>query len=112
MAAARPELRDLGRQRPATEITWWSGMGRWWKPAAALAAASTVLVIIERQKALAEPTPASIPLGLIASAGDPVTLWELRGARADPVLALIAIREQADTIRPAAPSTIREEENR
>lgn len=113
MAVAGPELRRLGSRRSATEITWWSRMGLWWKPAAALAAASTaLLLLVGRPAVFPEPPPGSIPLGLVASEGDPVTLWRALGIPADPVLALIAVQEPEDVTRPARPPTIPEKENR
>jgi hypothetical protein len=97
MVAARPELRRLRSERSAAEVTWWSMMALWWKPAAALATASAaILVLVGRPRVPPEPPPGSIPLGLVASDGDPVTLWGALGIQADPVLAQIAIREQGD----------------
>jgi hypothetical protein len=112
MDAAGPELRTLRSRRPAAEVTWWSGMGLWWKPAAALAVGSTaLLLLVGRPAVFQEPAPGSIPLELVASDGDPVTLWGALGIRADPVLALIAIREQGDLTGQGTP-TPREEERR
>ena len=113
MATVGQELRSLRTPRSAIEATWWSVMARWWKRAAALAAVSTaLLLLVERPAVLPEPAPGSIPLGLVASDGDPVTLWGAVGIQADPVLAQIAIREQIDLTRQGAPATVREEENR
>lgn len=113
MAAAGPELRRLGSRRSTAELTGRSRMGSWWKPAAALAAVSTaLLLLVGRPAASPEPPPGSIALALVASEGDPVTLWGAFGIQADPVLALIAVQEQADLTRQARPSTIQEEDNR
>lgn len=113
MEAADPELRRLWNRRSAPVATWWSVMGLWWKPAAALAAAATAFLLLTGGPAdLAEPPSGSIPLDLVASAGDPVTLWGAFGVQAHPVLAQIAIREQADVTGQDAPPTIGEEVNR
>jgi hypothetical protein len=112
MAAASPELRTLRNRRAAAGAASWSVMGLWWKPAAALAAVSTALLLLIERPAFPELPAGTLALGVVASAGDPVTLWELLGIQADPVLALIAIREQGDMTGQDAPATIREEENR
>ncbi|MBI4421972.1 MAG: hypothetical protein HY560_14200 [Gemmatimonadetes bacterium] len=112
MAAAGPELRRLKGRRSAAEVSWWSMMALWWKSAAAVAAVATALLLVQRPAAFPEPPPGSIPLGLIAADGEPVTLWGALGIQADPVLALIAIREQRDVTGQRAPQTIPQEENR
>jgi hypothetical protein len=112
MAAAGPELRTLRSRRSAAEVTWWSRMGLWWKPAASLAAASTALVLLVERPASAEPPPGSLALGFVVSDGDPVTLWGALGIQADPVLALIAIGGQGDMMGQGAHPSIRKEENR
>lgn len=112
LAAAGPELRTLRSRRSTAEVIWWSGMGLWWKPAAALAAASAaLLLLVGRPAVFPGPSPGSIPLGLVASAGDPVMLWRALGVQADPVLALIAIQEQSDVTRQGSPLTIPKEED-
>jgi hypothetical protein len=108
MAAAGPELRTL-RSRCAAGAAWWSVMGLWWKPAAALAVASTTLLLLMERPAFAERPRGSLALGFVASAGDPVTLWGALGVQADPVLAWIAIREQGDVAGQAAPPPTQEE---
>jgi hypothetical protein len=113
MAVAGPELRRLRSGGSPDEVTWWSRTGLWWKPAAALAAASTaLLLLVGRPAVFPEPPPGSIPLGLVASDGDPVTLWRALGIQADPVLALIAIRKQGDVTGQGAPPSVRQEETR
>jgi hypothetical protein len=113
MAAAGPEFWKLTSAHSAAEVTWWSVMAPWWKTAAALAVASTVLLLLAGRRAGPPQTPpGSIPLGLVASGGDPVTLWRALGIQADPVLAQIAIREQTDATRQDSRSTIPEEKNR
>jgi hypothetical protein len=111
MAAAEPELRRIEGRRSAVEAApWWSVMGMWWKPAGALAAASVaLLLLLGRRDIHPGPPPGSIPLGLVASEGDPVTLWGVLGVQADPVLALIAVR--GDVTGPSAPSSTQREEN-
>jgi hypothetical protein len=113
MGAAGPELRRLARGRSAAEVTWWSVMAVWWKPAAALGAVSTaLLLLIGRPAVPPEPPPGSILVELVASGGDPVTLWRALGIQADPVLAQIAIREQVDVTRQGPPPTVPEEKKR
>jgi hypothetical protein len=113
MTAAGPEFRRLGRARSAAEVTWWSMMALWWKPAAALSAVSiALLLLIGRPAVPPEPPPGSMLVGLVASGGDPVTLWRSLGIQADPVLAQIAIREQTDATRQDSRLTIPEEKKR
>jgi len=108
MAAADPALTRLEHRR-ASAGAGWSVIGFWWKPAAALAAtAMALLVLIESPIVFPEPAPGSITLGLVASDGDPVTLWSAIGVQADPVLAWIAIHEPG---RPGG-RAILERENR
>jgi hypothetical protein len=114
MAAAEQELRALERRRFETRGFTPSRATRWWKPAAALALAATVLLLsLMRPPGLAESQPESILLRLVASDGDPVSLWNSLGIQADPVLALIAIQErEAETEPPTPPAARRMEEIR
>jgi hypothetical protein len=110
MSAAAPELQALSGGRSAGWRGEWSGLGLWWKPAAALAAASTALLMLADPTDDRDPSPSSLALEVLASDGDAATLWEMLGVHADPVLALIAIRDQATTPPPATPSSNRDEE--
>lgn len=113
MAAAGPGLRTLGSRRSAAAVTWWSSVGLWWKSAAVLAAASLALfLLVGRGVRSSEPPPSSIPVALVASDGDAVMLWEIFGVQADPVLALIALREQRDATGQRVAPIIRKEERR
>ena len=111
MRAAAPELQALRSRRSTIAVGGWSEMGRWWKPAAVLAAASIALLLLLEPLISRTAVPRSLPLGFVASDGDPVTLWRMMGLEADPVLALIAIRDQTSP-RQAPPEMIRDEENR
>ena len=92
MSAAGRELRRSSSQGPVTSTSW-STMAGWWKPAAALAAAALALFFVLRvPTSRVEIPPRSIPLNLVASAGDPVAVWEVVGVEAHPVLALIALQ--------------------
>jgi len=76
------------------EGSWWWEMGRWWQPAAVLAAAAIALLITvsDREVPGSGDDPAhGVALTLIASEGDPVALWEALGIPADPVLALLTL---------------------
>jgi hypothetical protein len=84
-------------------------MALWLKPAATLTAASIALLLLIERSAFPEPPPGSLALDLVASAGDPVTLWGALGVQADPVLAWIAIRDQGDMAGQVAPPATREE---
>jgi hypothetical protein len=112
MGATAPELHALRSRRSTGGHGEWSGLGLWWKPAAALAAASTALLLLADPTRDPDPSPSSLALEVIVSDGDAATLWEMLGVHADPVLALIAIREPQTTIPPATPSPSRDEENR
>lgn len=112
MAAADPELRRLGKGRAAAEATstWSSVMGRSWKPVAALAAAAVALFLLTtRPPASREPPQSSLTLSLVATEGDPVTLWSAFGIPADPVLALIAFRGQGHAAGQGTPNPRQEE---
>ena len=96
MAASAPELERMTHAPAAAEATPWSVMGQWWKPAAVLAAASLMLLLASDGAADAPDSPTgSILLGIVASDGDPATLWRSLGIEADPALALIALRYEA-----------------
>ena len=115
MAAAEPELRRLrSRGGAAAGASWWSEMGLWWRPAAAVAAAAAaaLLVLLERSTAVPGPAPGSVPLGLVASDGDPVTIWRAVGIEADPVLARIAIQGSRDAAEPRTFPVARKEDDR
>jgi hypothetical protein len=117
MAAADPELRILASGHAALSPAGWSTMGRWWKPAAALAAAVIMLLLAtERPSDLQDEAPASLSLSLVATNDDPLALWEASldafGIRADPVLALIALHEQAGITGQSLPGATAEEKSR
>lgn len=98
VAAAEPRLRELERAGRAPAPTaverpaGWREVGRWWRPAAALATAAVLALF------LASPTPPEAPvsrgspaLAAVASDGEPASLWGAAGSEAHPVLALIAL---------------------
>lgn len=71
--------------------TSWSLLGAWWKPAAALAAASVATLLL-----LDPGEPPSPALGVIAGDGEAAALWLAAGVEADPVLAIITLRAAAE----------------
>jgi hypothetical protein len=96
LAAADPELARLRTGREAVDIGWWSEMGRWWRPAAAMAAAAvTLFVLVERPASTVVASPDAITLGLVAGEGSPAAIWAAVGVRADPVLARLALEDHA-----------------
>jgi hypothetical protein len=111
MDAAEPELRRIRERRAAVRASWWSPLGLWLKPAAALAAAA-LLVVAGRSAAFPEPPQSSLSLGLLAADGDPAMLWVALGVPADPVLAHIAVQEQGDVNAPSISPTAPEEKHR
>lgn len=92
-AASEPGLLRL-RDREA-DVSWPAVLGAWWKPAAVLATAATALLILLDPPVSGGSASGSLPLSVLAAEGDPVSLWRALGIEADPVLALIAIQEQA-----------------
>lgn len=95
MAAAEPGLRRLGKARPR-EALWPAVLGSWWRPAAALAAvAAALLLLSDAVPGGRRPDAGAVPLSLLAAQGDPGAFLEQLGIEADPVLALIALREEA-----------------
>ena len=111
MTAARPELERLGSRGAAAAMSRWSALGLWWKPAAVLAAASSALVLLTEPPGTRDEPGGSVALRFVASEGDPVTLWGMLGIEADPVLALIAFRDEAAVSGEAAPRRPPDEEN-
>jgi hypothetical protein len=94
LAAARPELRRLERTARQDEASAWLVMARWWRPAGVLAAAASALLVLAGLPTRARaPTPSAGVLGLVASDGDPVSLWRAAGVPADPFLARMAIHD-------------------
>ena len=95
MAAAEPALGRLGKARPR-EAAWPAVLGSWWRPAAALAAvAAALLLLSDAVPGERQPDAGAVPLSLLASRGDPGAFLEQLGIEADPVLALIALQEEA-----------------
>lgn len=101
VAAAEPRLQRLGRRdRPAGSVgdapaRGWLEVGRWWRPAAALAAAAVLALFVTSPEAPEAAAPPGSPaLGLVVSEGAPGSLWDAAGGRAHPVLALIALEEE------------------
>jgi hypothetical protein len=92
MEAAEPKLRALATLPGPEDVSWWSLLGRWWTPAAGLAAAAAAILVIAQQGKQVGPAPGSLPLNVMAAEGDPAALWEGYGVEADPVLALIALQ--------------------
>ena len=113
IAASAPDLQRMKNARIAAAATPWSVMGHWWKPAAALAAASLLLFVATyRPRGSADSRAGSILLGIVASQGDPVALWGALGIEAEPVLALVAIQNRAESPDQPAPLTVRKENER
>lgn len=106
VAAAEPRLERLReRAEPgAGEGTagrrgrsWWADLGLLLRPAAGLAAAAgLVLVLLEPAPSPTEDAAASSTLAAVATGGEAAALWRAAGAEADPVLALIALEEGAE----------------
>lgn len=98
--AAEPRLRRL-RERPQArpaerDLPWWSEVERWLRPAAALAAAAVLLAVLVGPRAPEAESPAgSAVLETVAADGDPSALWRAGGSDAHPVLALVALEEEA-----------------
>jgi hypothetical protein len=96
LTAAGPALRGLREAAP--ETSWPDMLGSWWKPAAAMAAmaaAAAVLLFLFVPAQPQQPPGEGVPLSVIAAEGEPFALWDGLGIDADPVLALIALSEQA-----------------
>jgi hypothetical protein len=77
---------------------WVSDLGRWLRPAAALAAAAiTLLFVLDDPRTHPSSTHAAdeMALGLVASHGDPAALWATLGVPADPVLALLTLEDHS-----------------
>jgi hypothetical protein len=116
MAAVDSEAYELEERPGSVSSAGWRAFGRWWKPAAALAAAVVSLFIaMERPGASPDPTPSALPLDLMVRAGDPVAAWEASleafGIQADPVLAIIAFQGQLDLRAQATHGITPEEED-
>lgn len=101
VAAAEPRLRELertGRAAPppaGPTVSGWREVGRWWRPAAALAAAAVLALFLARPAPPeAEASRGSPALAAAASDGEPASLWDAAGSEAHPVLALIALEEE------------------
>jgi hypothetical protein len=97
VAAAEPRLRRLARGSEI-EATWSAGLGSWWKPAAAIAAAAAVLLFALAPAATVQESGEGwLPLSVVAADGEPFALWVGLGIESDPVLALIALQLPAVT---------------
>lgn len=95
MAAAEPALAKLGNRDDSSDAGWPVELGSFWRPAAAVATAATLLLVVaDKPRAVRESGYDGLPLSLMAAEGQPVALWEGLGIDADPVLALIALQEQ------------------
>lgn len=95
VAAAEPALRRLGERGSDVELTWPAMLGRWWKPAVAMAAAAVALLLVLHPRNATREAGDGLPLSVVAAEGEPVALWEGLGIEADPVLALIALQQEA-----------------
>lgn len=103
-AIASSELLTLSGRRSAVAPTGWASIAPWWKPVAVLAAASvTLLLLVGRSAAGRNAGRESVALGLVASNGDPATLWGALGVQADPVLAQIAIQNRQEVTGRTSP---------
>ncbi len=100
LRAAEPRLRELREQagsgrHDGTGIGWLR-MARWWRPAAGLAAAAVVaLLLATPERPGATEGAGSSALGAIVSGGEPTSLWRAAGSEAHPVLALITLDREA-----------------
>ena len=92
LAAAEPTLSGL-RDR-ARHVPWWAALDAWWRPAAALAAASLAGLLIVPPRADSSPSH-DLTLRLLAAGGTPDALWETLGVPVDPVLALVALEDHS-----------------
>lgn len=90
---------------------WVSDLGRWLRPAAALAAAAIALLfVLDDYRTHPSSTHAAdeMALSLVASHGDPAALWAALGVPADPVLALLTLEDHSTFVTgagTAAPSS-------
>lgn len=94
LAKAEPTLE---RYR-ARDLGWWSALSYYWRPVAASALATAMLLILffGLGSQPGKPSPGSnLVLMAAASDGSPEVLWAAIGEEADPVLALIALAEEA-----------------
>ena len=105
--AAAAELRSPNELPSVEAPTPWQLIALWWRPAAMVAIAATVLFLLVGGRGTRTGIPPrAIPLNVVASYGDPVTLWEAFGVQAHPVLALIALQESdAEPTRTVAPTS-------
>jgi len=112
IAAADPDLRRLRSAGSSADVAWWSGMAQWRTPAAVFAAVATILLVVMmgRLSVFRDIPPDELALGLVATDGDPMTLWGAAGIPADPVLALIAVQNpQGVAVKDARPNAPKEE---
>jgi hypothetical protein len=85
---------ELLRIAGAQQNDWAGVFAAWLRPAAGLACAAGVLLFVMIQSAPAPPrSPGAVALGVLATGGEPVALWNALGVEADPVLALFAYEE-------------------
>jgi hypothetical protein len=97
MAAADHELAMRGSSEGPAQISPWLVLGQWWKPAAALAAAATGLLLFVDRPAPAPASVSSLSLIVVAAEGDPQAIWGVTDAH--PVLALLAAEPVAQENR-------------
>lgn len=112
MSAVGPEWARLRLGGRAMGPSWLAEMGRWLRPAAALAAAGAGLLLWVTKPPAPSATFLSaenVALGLVVSDGDPVALWAALGVQADPVLALLTFEDHRALRAPTGPSTPSEE---
>jgi hypothetical protein len=88
---AAGELSRLSPGRATEDATWYGIMAAWSRPAAAMAAAAALLLVIGQRAPRPQQPADSLPLSVLAAGGEPYALWHGVGTEADPVLALIAI---------------------
>ena len=104
LAAAEPELirmfgpaRTVGPPATVTEA-WLSEIGGWWRHGAALAAAAVGFLLLVTEPPRPSPNAneaEAMALTILASDGDPTAIWTAWGVAADPVLALLTLKDHS-----------------
>jgi len=93
VAEAGPRLDRLASRRSAREPVWWQTLGGLWRPAAALAAAALLFLLLATPDA--SRSGASSPvLAAMATEGEPTSVWATMGGGADPVLAAMILEQE------------------
>lgn len=91
MARLEPVLTVREARNGTRGTSWVSELGARWRAAALVAAAAVATLVAvgiqDRSQSPRRPEAGDLALALVASAGDPVLLWERLGMEADPVLA-------------------------